>query len=310
MANESRGAVNPQIELSVSVRQDGTAESLWAEGSATQVGVEEAERLVRARLPLSSFAADWLNVLDQSAHEFATRFRKIADRFDVEPINAVIVAGNRGSSDAFGWLPNYIGINVQAFADAYGPPDSESADRLGRIAAHEYLHLLTYAHYPDHERYRQTPIDRALWTMFFEGIGDFVSVSARWLPNQNGDDSPAASEALAILEPLLVERLERLVDATETEEPALRENIASGRFDRKWGSLPVALWLHREARACGDEATLRAALRLQRRGVLALAERNVDDRYRHRISNIRQRLEARGPGYAAVRAGCDLHRGN
>ena len=71
--------------------------------------------------------------------------------------------------------------------------------------------------------------------MFFEGIGDYVSVSARWYPDEQGRPSAVAAEALGRLEPILVERLEALVDATPEQESELRRQIAMGKFDQKWG---------------------------------------------------------------------------
>ena len=97
----------------------------------------------------------------------------------------------------------------QAFHEAYGPPGDGAHDRMVRILAHEYVHLLTYAAWPDHRAYRTTPWDRALWTLFFEGLGDYVSVSARWRP-VDGRPSPAARKALSRLEPRMLDRLEAL----------------------------------------------------------------------------------------------------
>ena len=121
--------------------------------------------------------------------------------------------------------------------------------------------------------------------MFFEGIGDYVSVSARWLPDEEGRSSPVAARALERLEPVLVERLEAFLAATPEEEKELRRGIAMGKFDEKWGSLPVALWLHSEARVIGERETLETMIRLERHGVLPLA-------IRHAAPELRPRLEA------------------
>ena len=77
--------------------------------------------------------------------------------------------------------------------------------------------------------------------MFFEGIGDYVSVSRRWLPDQQSNYSPIAAGTLRKLEPILVERVELLMTANAALEKELRTGISMGKFDEKWGSLPVAL---------------------------------------------------------------------
>ena len=280
----------PSLTLESGVLDNGTASPAWTEGIAVAIGIDTAEEWRVRNLPMSAEAAAWFDVLQRAIPDISARGAELATLFDVSSINAVIVAGNRGSSDGFGWVPDHIGINVQAMADTYGPPDNGAMDRMTRIAAHEYLHLLTYAYYPEHLDHRRSPIDRALWTIFFEGIGDYVSASSRWLPDDDGNDSPQAAATLAELEPVFVDRLERLFDADETTEHELRVGIASGRFDRKWGSLPFALWLHREVRTAGEAATLRAVMREHKDGVLEFAERHIDPSLRDRIRNLRQAL--------------------
>jgi hypothetical protein len=294
----------PAISLKLSVRTDGTASPLWTAGTAVAIGEEAATDLAGQDLLLTEQAEAWFQVLTKVLPTVEERCRELATLFDVAPMDAIVVAGNRGSSDGFAWVPNFIGINVQAFADAYGPPEEGAADRMVRITAHEYLHLLSYAFYPNHRDLRRTPLDRALWTMFFEGIGDYVSVSSRWFPDEEGNYSTVAAETLQELEPIFVERLEKLATASEEGERELRAGIAMGRFDEKWGSLPFALWLHREVKQCGEAQTLRAMLRLERDGVLSLALRHASPELLPRIT-VLQEVVGRTPDAAAERsAGC------
>jgi hypothetical protein len=289
----ARGKTNetlPEIALEPGVRDDGTATRLWTEGIAVAVGMHRALELSRRQQPLSPGAEAWLRVLEEAMPMIAERAGQLARMVNVAPLDATVVVGNRGSSDGFGWVPNFVGINADAFVETYGPPAGDATDRMVRIVAHEYLHLLTYAYYGNHSDLRQTPIDRALWTIFFEGIGDYVSVSARWLPDELGDFSSVASDSLERLEPVFVERLEMLASADSSREPELRVNIAMGKFDEKWGSLPLALWLHSESRRCGEEATLRAIFRLERDGVLELASRYAAPELRVRIRTLAARL--------------------
>lgn len=183
--NNHLGAKTPEISLELSVREDGTATPLWTRGIAISIGENAANELARDDLPLTPQAGAWLKILREALPLVTVRAGELATLLDVPPLNAKIVVGNRGSSDGFGWIPSYIGINVQSFADTYGPPTEGATDRMVRITAHEYMHLLTYAFYPNHLELRQTPLDRALWTVFFEGVGDYVSVSRRWLPDKD-----------------------------------------------------------------------------------------------------------------------------
>lgn len=267
------------------VREDGTATPLWTEGIAVARGREAAEAFERQRRPLTLGARAWLEVLESALPRVEARAPELASLFGMEAFEATVVAGNRGSSDGFGWVPRYVGINVEAFHEVYGPPDDGGIDRMARIVSHEYVHLLTYARYPDHGERRDTPLNRALWTMFFEGLGDYISVSKRWWPDGDGGYSPVTAQTLQRLEPIFVERLEAFVSATAEEEEALRRGISMGKFDEKWGSLPVALWLHSEAAARGEQETLGTMIRLERYGVLPLA-------LRHAAPELHPRLEA------------------
>ncbi len=289
--NAVNGTGHPLLALELSVQPDGTSSPLWSEGIAIAIGEDAAEAFARESIPLSPHAKAWLGVLEEALPRIELRAAEVAALFDVPTMNALVVVGNRGSSDAFAWVPDYIGINVQAFAETYGPPDEEASDRMLRIVAHEYLHLLTYAFYPNHRELRQTPLDRALWTIYFEGIGDFVSVSRKWHPDEEGRYSPVAGDTLGRLEPIFVERLEKLAAAGDIDEQALRANIAMGKFDHKWGSLSFALWLHSEVRRCGEAATLHAIIRMERDGVLPLALRYAAPEFKTRLGVLQDVVE-------------------
>jgi hypothetical protein len=274
----------PRLVLEVCVRADGTASETWTEGIAVALGWDEARALAVQSRPLTPEARAWLGVLADALPRVAARTPALAEPFGIPPLDAVVAAGDRGSSDGFGWAPDHIGINVQAFHEAYGAPDAAAVERMQRIVAHEYVHLLTYAAYPHHATLRQTPFARALWTLFFEGIGDYVSLSARWEPAADGTHSAVASATLARLEPVLVSRMEALAQATPAEEDALRAGISMGKFDEKWGSLPVALWLRREAALRGEREVLAETVRLGPDAVLPLALRQAAPELRPRLA--------------------------
>lgn len=288
-------AERPRLHLVSGTNDKGEATRLWTEGIAVAIGHNIAGKLARQKLPVSPAASEWDDILEHAIVPAEKRAKELVAIFNVTPIHATIVAGNRGSSDAFAWLPNNIGINVQAFAKTYGIPDDGAIDKMTRILMHEYVHLLTYAYYPDHRERRKTPIDRALWTMFFEGMGDYISLSSRWLRGEDGVEPEVARTTLARLEPKLVARLEKLLRADDETEAELRRGISMGRFDEKWGSLPVALWLRSEAALCGETATLRAFLGLERTGVLMLAHRHAAEHLQSRIRKLMQHT-GRTPG--------------
>ena len=271
------------LEVSLGVKDDGTATAVWAEGIAVAVGREAADTFAREVHPLTPEARAWFEVTREAVPAIQARVAELATLFAEPPPDMVIVVGNRGSSDAFAWMPDHVGINAQAFVESYGPPDEGAVDRMVRIVAHEILHLMTYAAYPDHLEVRTTPWERALWTMFFEGIGDFVSVSERWKP-VDGVVPEVTRTTLARLEPIFVGRLEAFAaHPSEDEERELRKGLTIGKFDRKWGSLPVALWMRMETIERDELEVLAEMLRLGPDGVLPLALRHIAPELRPRI---------------------------
>ena len=100
---------------------------------------------------------------------------------------------------------------------------------------------------------------------------------------RDGGYSPVTAQTLQRLEPIFVERLEASVSASPEEEVELRRGISMGKFDEKWGSLPVALWLRSEAKVRGERETLEAMIRLGPDGVLPLALRYAAPELRRRL---------------------------
>jgi hypothetical protein len=93
------------------------------------------------------------------------------------------------------------------------------------------------------------------------------------------------------LEPIFVNRLESLADANEMQEDELRAGISMGKFDKKWGSLPVALWLHSEVKRCGEQKTMQSVFRLERSSVLALAERHIQPELLPRVKALQEHTD-------------------
>jgi hypothetical protein len=105
-----------------------------------------------------------------------------------------------------------------------------------------------------------------------EGLGNLRSLSETWV-GPGGALAPLARETLAELEPVLVERLAALAVARPEQEAELTAELSFGPFRKKWGALPVALWLAEETR--GDERALRPFVASGAAGVLDLARRHL-----------------------------------
>ncbi len=125
----------------------------------------------------------------------------------------------------------------------------------------------------EHRVPRDTPLERALWTCFHEGLGNYRSLSEKWRTPE-GALTDHARAALARLEPIFVEKMAALTLASNAaQEEQLLAGIDRGRFDQKWGAVTVALWLADEAR--GDDRNLKAWVNAGPAGVLTLARRHL-----------------------------------
>jgi hypothetical protein len=189
------------------------------------------------------------------------------------PRTLVLVVGNQNGEDGFGLGEDVIYFDLSALARNYGAAgEPANAARLDRFFDHETTHVLHWRWARTHPQPTGTPLERALWAMAREGLGNLRSLSETWV-GPGGELTPLARTTLAELEPILVERLEKLARATAEEEQELTAGLSWGPFRKKWGALPVALWLAEESR--GDDRALRPFVEAGSSGVLALARRHL-----------------------------------
>lgn len=168
------------------------------------------------------------------------------------PAEVSILVGNRGSDDAWTAGPARICFDLAALQENYGDANTaENSARIDRFFRHEFTHILQKAWLVDHPAKMDTPTERALFEMWAEGLGNRESLSSKWI-DAEGKPTETAREALDALGPKMLDRIQALRCATPAQERELTRDLSSGRFDRKWGALPVALWLaQQEAREPG-----------------------------------------------------------
>lgn len=186
----------------------------------------------------------------------------------VVPPDAAIVIGNGGGQDAFTHDAHTIGFDVGRLQSEYGDADlAENRTRIDRFFRHEYTHLMQKAWLRNHPYDATTPLRAALLGIWTEGLGNAYSLSDKW----RGADSAAARKARAELEPRFVARLAALACASDEDAERLMADLSMGRFDQKWGALPVALWLD------GDRGATRALIEAGPDGIWALAEQHLPE---------------------------------
>lgn len=286
LAFSTAHAAPARLEVLPGVDDTGHATALW-------------QQMIRARLPAAAFEGvrDLEKPLTATERAWSDLIHARAGRWEAEipvlariirPLDAPaarIVLGNRGGDDAFTHDPHTIGFDLERLHAIYGDAtDPANTARIDRFFRHEYTHLLQKAWLAEHPVPLDSPLDRALAEAWAEGMGNFHSLSDSWR-TRNGLPAEKALVALESLEPRFVARLAAIACASPERAQRLTADLSRGRFDRKWGALPVALWLEREP---GEpEAVLREFLLAGPAGVWALAERHAAPASRAALSEAR-----------------------
>lgn len=261
-----------RIRIVSGVENDGKATELWQ--AMARKRHPDAKPLTPR--PMSDAHRRWADLIASRKDSWHREIPALAKHFEpvAGPDLATIVVGNQGAEDAFTHDPRTIGFDVSRLHDEYGDAAlPENAARIDRFFRHEYVHLLQKAWVAQHPWDAGTPLRAALFEIWAEGLGNYYSLSSRW-HSTNGEPSPAATRALNDLTPRFITRFAAL--ACTTEGTQLTADLSNGAFDRKWGALPVALWLDAEARNNPD--AIRKFVLAGPEGVWALAERHVSER--------------------------------
>lgn len=270
-------AQSPELRVVSGVTQSGDATEQWLAMIRRRLPSDEFDAVAPMRRPFTAEELAWAELIrsrvpawKRAVPPLAAIFRPIPP-----PADVLIVLGNRGASDAFTHDPRTIGFDLAALQANYGDGDQPGhTERIDRFFRHEFVHLLQKAWLMAHPWPTDTPLRTALWDIWAEGLGNYQSLSARWLSTE-GRRSETASRALAELEPRLVARLSALACATADGAAALMADLSMGRFDRKWGALTAALWL--EAEQVSAEDALRDLVVAGPGGVWDLADRHLPD---------------------------------
>lgn len=234
----------PRITIISGSQPDGAATGLWLTLLRRRLEPAEVDSVARIRRARTNEEEAWARLVRWESGTWSPATDSLARLFDLAPLPAVtIVLGNRGAEDAFTHDSTTIGMDLAALQRVYGDAGQPlNRDRVNRFFRHEYVHTLQkrwLARYPFRSR---SFLDDAVFDAWAEGLGNFFSLASDWRLDGNRM-SPRATATLAELEPILVARLAGLACADSAEARRLLKGLSSGPFTKKWGALPVALWL-------------------------------------------------------------------
>lgn len=260
--------------------------------------------ILRSRLTDSAYAAirhverpftpdehGWYDLIRGSLPRWESEIDDLSSLYDpaAPPPHVLIVAGNRGASDAFVHDARTIGFDLSALLSEYGSARlAANADRIDRLFRHEYSHLMQKAWLATAPWTPDTPLETAILDMWLEGLATWYSFSEPWRATRAGH-SPRALDALAEMEPRLIVRLAALTCAAPDHAPRLMADLSQGPFPQKWGSLPAALWLELDAaRSPRPADALRPFIQAGPDAVWDLALRHLRPELRPLLREIRQ----------------------
>ena len=285
-SQESKSILSPPVVLSVQLAasSDSVATAAWLRAIHHWHDEEALSAIHANKKGLSEEEALWAGLIKGKVSTWLTMIDSLQIPFQaVTPPDTVgILLGNQGGEDAFVYAHATICFDLDKLQSQYGSAStSANSGRIDRFFAHEFTHVLHKAWRKKRGLELASPFDHALWECLTEGLGNYRSLSDRWI-SSGGNLTPHAREVLLRLQPVFVERLTALQYATaETAEPLLA-GLSMGPFDQKWGALTVALWLAQEAR--DDDHHLQKWVETGPMGVLMLAQKYLPEDLRKEMS--------------------------
>lgn len=223
---------------------------------------------------------DWITLIESKTNKWNTFRDSLKVPFKNIKLKDTIsvLLGYQGGDDAFTYKYKTVCLDVNALNKAYGSAKKSVNDnRIDRIFAHEFTHLLHKQWVKKNNLELNTFKDQILWECVTEGFGMYRSMSAKWFPK--GDSlSVTAKNTFKDLYPKFTKRIIKVStqsNLTSEEENDLHANLSRGSMKKKWGALPVAVWLALEAK--GNDENLVKWVNKGPDAIILLAEKYLTD---------------------------------
>ncbi|NUO84185.1 hypothetical protein HUU05_29280, partial [candidate division KSB1 bacterium] len=230
--------VEPIVLLvKLGITEGGAVTAEWQEAIRDRHTQEELSKIAASRTKLSDEEALWADLIKRKVPSWLAMIDSLRIPFEAitPPDTVAILLGNLGGEDAFVYAPSTICFDLSKLHLHYGSASTTANDnRIDRFFAHEFTHVLHKAWRKKRGLELESPFEYALWECLTEGLGNYRSLSDKWIM-PGGKLTPHAQEVLRRLQPLFVQRLAALQHATTTEAAPLLEGLSMGPFDQKWG---------------------------------------------------------------------------
>jgi hypothetical protein len=266
-----------KVTLTFAVK-NGQITQDWRNALKRRMSTKMLDSFSKISRPVTQEELDWKDLIASKLEKWNT-FRdslKIPFENTALPDSIVILLGFNGRDDAFTYKNNTVCFDVSALSYAYGSAKKKMNDnRIDRIFSHEFTHLLSKKWVKNNNLKLRNFKDSILWECTYEGFGMYRSMSKKWLPV--GDSlSQKSKETFEDLYPKFVDRIIRAHTKTSLSNSQKREihhQLSKGPMNKKWGALPVGVWLAFEAK--GDDKNLIPWIQKGPDAILELAEKHL-----------------------------------
>lgn len=253
----------------------------WRHVLTSRMSKNYLDSLELVEKQLTTQENDWLELISTKANYWNTIKDSLKVPFSNTYINdtTYVFLGYQGNDDAFTFKYQTVCLDLTALQRAYGSAkDSINSNRIDRIFAHEYTHIIHKEWARQNELKLKTFRDSILWECLYEGIGMYRSMSTKWRPI--GDSlSKKSSKTFETLYPIFKDRLaviETEKTLSSSQKKKLHKNLSRGSMAQKWGALPVGVWLAIEAN--GNDKNLIPWINKGPDGVIQLAEKYLTNK--------------------------------
>ncbi len=255
--NESQNNYAVMVRLCL---EDNKISTEWKKALTRRHSKQFLDSLSQVKRPLTDEENKWYELITSRAEYWNQLKDSLRVPFGDIYINdsTYVFLGYLGSNDGFTYQYQTVCFDLTALQKTYGSAnDPVNTNRIDRLFAHEYTHLLSKEWARQNELKLNNYQDSILWECIYEGIGMYRSMSARWFPV--GDSlSEISARTFETLYPTFSERLTTIMTAeqlSDSDKERLHKRLSHGPMTQKWGALPVGVWLAMEAK--GNDMNLR-----------------------------------------------------
>ncbi len=282
-----------RVSVTVAIDRQGRATPQWIGLIRDRIDANELAGVRMNARALSADDAHWITLIKTISPDWI----KDAGRLDAPfhegtpPASIAVVVGADGGDDAFSIAPNIIAFDLSALGNAFGNSDPTAWGGLvGRLLSREYTHLRLDAHLDGagwtSQWSAKTPFLAALRILYVQGLATLRGIEGD--PAWVADDGTPSADARKIMDELLPVMLLKLKAlSTATPGPAadaLLNDMTQGPLRRRWGVLPIALWL--AADTGFDAERISAWIEGNPDGILQLAAGQADPKYRRAFADL------------------------